>query len=225
MQKTVHIIGAGISGLSAAVRLANANYRVHVHEATQAGRRPLPVLFRRRHQSHHRQRQPSAAVRQPPCAGLRPLDRHRGGAGRAEARAVSVCRYLDRPALAARSRRRPVAALGVRRSAPRPRYQPARLSRTGAADLGRHRTSWSATPSPAKARCTSGWCSRCCWPRSTSIRPRARPGLAGAIVRETLLAGGQACRPLIARDGLSAVLIEPADQAAAGQGRHRPVRP
>ena len=35
MQKTVHIIGAGISGLSAAVRLANANYNVHVHEATQ----------------------------------------------------------------------------------------------------------------------------------------------------------------------------------------------
>ncbi len=35
MQKTVHIIGAGISGLSAAVRLADANYRVHVHEATQ----------------------------------------------------------------------------------------------------------------------------------------------------------------------------------------------
>ena len=29
-------------------------------------------------------------------------------------------------------------------------------------------------------------------------------------MRETLLAGGQACRPLIARDGLSAVLIEPA---------------
>lgn len=35
MQKTVHIIGAGISGLSAAVRLANAGYRVAVHEATQ----------------------------------------------------------------------------------------------------------------------------------------------------------------------------------------------
>ena len=31
-----------------------------------------------------------------------------------------------------------------------------------------------------------------------------------AIVRETLLAGGQACRPLIAREGLSAVLVEPA---------------
>src|SRR5207248_2919000 len=35
MQKTVHIVGAGISGLSAAVRLANANCKVHVHEATQ----------------------------------------------------------------------------------------------------------------------------------------------------------------------------------------------
>src|SRR3979490_1717437 len=35
MPNTVHIIGAGISGLAAAVRLANANYRVHVHEATQ----------------------------------------------------------------------------------------------------------------------------------------------------------------------------------------------
>src|ERR1700742_4326939 len=35
MQKNVHIIGAGISALSAAVRLANAGHRVHVHEATQ----------------------------------------------------------------------------------------------------------------------------------------------------------------------------------------------
>jgi hypothetical protein len=35
MQKNAHIIGAGISGLSAAVRLANSGYRVHVHEATQ----------------------------------------------------------------------------------------------------------------------------------------------------------------------------------------------
>jgi squalene-associated FAD-dependent desaturase len=34
--------------------------------------------------------------------------------------------------------------------------------------------------------------------------------LAGAVIRETMAAGGQACRPLIARDGLSAVLIEPA---------------
>ena len=34
--------------------------------------------------------------------------------------------------------------------------------------------------------------------------------LAGAIIRETLVAGGQACRPLIARDGLGPAFIEPA---------------
>ena len=32
MQKNAHIIGAGVSGLSAAVRLTNANYRVHGEE-------------------------------------------------------------------------------------------------------------------------------------------------------------------------------------------------
>ena len=40
MTKTVHIIGAGVSGLAAAVRLAKAGHAVHVHEATpQAGGR------------------------------------------------------------------------------------------------------------------------------------------------------------------------------------------
>jgi squalene-associated FAD-dependent desaturase len=33
--------------------------------------------------------------------------------------------------------------------------------------------------------------------------------LAGAIVRETMLAGGRACRPLVARHGLSSALIDP----------------
>ena len=34
--------------------------------------------------------------------------------------------------------------------------------------------------------------------------------LAGQIIRETIMLGGKACRPLIARDGLSHALIEPA---------------
>jgi hypothetical protein len=38
------------------------------------------------------------------------------------------------------------------------------------------------------------------------------------VVRETLLAGGQACRPLIARDGLSAVLVEPAIELLRSKG-------
>lgn len=34
--------------------------------------------------------------------------------------------------------------------------------------------------------------------------------LAGAVIRETIAAGGRACRPLIAREGLGSTLIEPA---------------
>jgi len=39
--------------------------------------------------------------------------------------------------------------------------------------------------------------------------PQGSAALAGAIVRETLMAGGEACRPLIAR-GLTEVLVDPA---------------
>ena len=44
-----------------------------------------------------------------------------------------------------------------------------------------------------------------------NVDPReGSAALAGAIVRETLAQGGQACRPLIAREGLGGALIEPA---------------
>jgi hydroxysqualene dehydroxylase len=40
--------------------------------------------------------------------------------------------------------------------------------------------------------------------------PQGSARLAGAVIRETLAAGGRACRPLIAREGLGTTLIEPA---------------
>jgi hypothetical protein len=44
-----------------------------------------------------------------------------------------------------------------------------------------------------------------------NIAPReGSTKLAGAIIRETLALGGQACRPLLARDGLGTVFVEPA---------------
>jgi squalene-associated FAD-dependent desaturase len=44
-----------------------------------------------------------------------------------------------------------------------------------------------------------------------NIEPSAgSAALAGAVIRETIAAGGQACRPLIAREGLGSALIEPA---------------
>jgi squalene-associated FAD-dependent desaturase len=56
-----------------------------------------------------------------------------------------------------------------------------------------------------------------------NIEPSAgSAALAGAVIRETLAAGGQACRPLIARDGLGSALIEPA--LAFLRDRNRAVR-
>jgi len=52
-----------------------------------------------------------------------------------------------------------------------------------------------------------------------NIEPSAgSAALASAVVRETLAAGGQACRPLIARDGLGSALIEPAVRFLHGHG-------
>ncbi len=42
--------------------------------------------------------------------------------------------------------------------------------------------------------------------------------LAGAILRETLMKGGRACRPLVAREGLSAAFVDPALRYLAAQG-------
>ena len=48
--------------------------------------------------------------------------------------------------------------------------------------------------------------------------PHGSAKLASAVIRETLAAGGRACRPLIARDGLGATLIEPALAALQQRG-------
>jgi hydroxysqualene dehydroxylase len=48
--------------------------------------------------------------------------------------------------------------------------------------------------------------------------PLGSAKLAGAVIRETLAAGGAACRPLIAREGLGTTLIEPALACLAQQG-------
>ncbi len=48
--------------------------------------------------------------------------------------------------------------------------------------------------------------------------PESSARLAGAIVRETLAKGGTACQPLIAADGLAAAFVDPALRYLAGQG-------
>jgi hydroxysqualene dehydroxylase len=48
--------------------------------------------------------------------------------------------------------------------------------------------------------------------------PQGSAKLASAIIRETIAAGGQACRPLVAREGLGATLIEPALETLQRRG-------
>ncbi len=48
--------------------------------------------------------------------------------------------------------------------------------------------------------------------------PHGSARLASAVIRETLGAGGRACRPLIARDGLGSTMIEPALAALESRG-------
>jgi len=48
--------------------------------------------------------------------------------------------------------------------------------------------------------------------------PQGSARLAGAVIRETLAVGGRACRPLIAREGLGSTLVEPALALLAQRG-------
>jgi squalene-associated FAD-dependent desaturase len=48
--------------------------------------------------------------------------------------------------------------------------------------------------------------------------PEGSAALAGAVLRETVGAGGRACRPLIARDGLGAAFVAPALDYLGGRG-------
>ncbi|HTV36889.1 MAG TPA: hydroxysqualene dehydroxylase HpnE [Xanthobacteraceae bacterium] len=48
--------------------------------------------------------------------------------------------------------------------------------------------------------------------------PQGSAKLASAVIRETLAAGGVACRPLVARDGLGPTLIEPAIASLQARG-------
>ena len=217
MPKTVHIIGAGISGLSAAVRLSNAGCQVHVHEATQqAGGRCRSyfdaatnlTIDNGNHlvlSGNHHVRDYARAIGTE--AGL-------VGPARAQFPFVDIStgqRWL----LDLGDSRLPTWVLDESR----------RVPDTGLLDYlklapivwaGADRLVGNTIP------CDGTLYQRLVQPLLLAALncdpPEGSAGLAGAIVRETLLAGGQACRPLIARDGLSSVLIEPAVKLLEGRG-------
>src|SRR3984885_3568311 len=209
MSRTVHIIGAGLAGLSAALKLSPRGDDVVVHEATKvAGGRC---------RSYH-----DAAVgmvidngNHLLLSGNRAaLDylREVGAADRLIGPAAAEFQFID---LASRQRwtlrfndgRLPWWIFDPARRAPG----------THARDyLALLRLLW---PPAGKTvgeivACHGPLYSRLVEPLLLAALnidpPHGSAKLAAAVIRETLAAGGRACRPLIARNGLSATLIEPA---------------
>lgn len=217
MQKTAHIIGAGLSGLTAAVRLSDAGYRVHVHEATQqAGGRCRSyydsatglvidngnhlLLSGNHHARAYARTIGTEAGLVGPDRALFPFaDISTGQRWTLDLGNSRIPSWLFDP-----SRRVPDTSVGDYL-----KLLPLLWSPTS-------RLVGDAIP------CDGTLYHRLVQPLLLAALnvdpPEGSAGLAGAIVRETLLAGGQNCRPLIARDGLSAVLVEPAIELLKQRG-------
>jgi len=209
MPKTAHIIGAGISGLSAAVRLADAGYHIEVHEATQqvGGRcrsyfdaATSLVIDNGNHlllsANHHA------------LAYARAIGTEAGLVGPSHAK-FPFCDLTtgQRWELDLGDGRLPLWVLDASR----------RVPDTSLGDyLKLAPLAWARAGQRIDdvIACEGTLYRRLVQPLLLAALnldpPEGSAGLAGAIVRETLLAGGRACRPLIAREGLSAVLIDPA---------------
>jgi hydroxysqualene dehydroxylase len=209
MQKVAHIIGAGISGLSAAVRLANANFKVHVYEAMQqAGGRCRSYFDAATNLTIDNGNHLLLSGNRHALAYARSIGTEAGLVGPSRARFPFVdLKTGKRWQLDLGDGRLPFWLFDAAR----------RVPDTGLSDyVALSPLIWS---SPERLVGDAIPCKGVLYERLVQPLllaalnvdpPLGSAGLAGAIVRETLLAGGHACRPLIAREGLSAVLVEPA---------------
>ena len=217
MQKVAHIIGAGISGLSAAVRLANANFRVHLYEATQqAGGRCRSYFDAATNLTIDNGNHLLLSGNRHALAYAKSIGTEAGLVGPARAQFPFVDLATGkRWQLDLGDGRLPLWLFDAVRRVP---------DTTLRDYLALMPLIWS---SPARLVGDAIPCEGLLYRRLVQPLllaalnvdpPEGSAGLAGAIVRETLLAGGQACRPLIAREGLSAVLVEPAIKLLQDKG-------
>jgi len=217
MQKTVHIIGAGISGLSAAVRLANANFRVHVHEATQqAGGRCRSYFDAATNLTIDNGNHLLLSGNHQAVAYARSIGTEAGLVGPERAQFPFVDLTTDkRWQIDLGDSRLPLWVFDKARRVPDTKL----LDYCALMPL-----IWAPQSKLVgdTIPCQGTLYQRLVQPLLLAALnvdpPEGSAGLAGAVVRETLLAGGKACRPLIARDGLSAVLVEPAIRLLQDKG-------
>ena len=208
MTRTVHIIGAGLAGLAAAVKLARTPAKIVVHEATAYPGGRCRSYFDRTigmtiDNGNHLVLSGNQAVR-----GF--ADAIGSGAGLVGP-AKAEFEFVDLPTnerwtlrmgdglpwwIFDKSRRVPGTRLGEY-------LRLAKLLRVSAD-----------APVADVIDCSGPLYARLVHPlllAALNTEPReGSAALASAVVRETLAQGGKACRPLIARDGLGPAFIEPA---------------
>jgi squalene-associated FAD-dependent desaturase len=208
MARSVHIVGAGLAGLAAAIRLTRSAATIVVHEATtQPGGRCRSYFDRAIgmiiDNGNHLVLSGNHAV----LEFAREIGREAGLVGPAAAEFPFIdlkskerwtLRINNGPPwwIFDRSRRPPGTSLGEYLQVGRLLWAPNEIAVQNVIN------------------CSGPLYERLLHPvflAALNIDPREGSAtLASAIFRGTLLAGGRACRPLIAREGLSSVLIEPA---------------
>ncbi len=217
MTPTIHIVGAGLSGLACAIRLSGQGRKVVVHEAARmAGGRcrsyydaSLDLVI---DNGNHLLLSGNRAA----------LDygRRIGAADQLVGPDECVFDFLDTRS-GERWRLRPNLSRLPWWIFVRDRRVPGASARDYLGALGILRARDGATIGEAMD-CSGLLYERLWGPvllSALNTDPReASAGLAAAVLRETLAAGGAACRPLVARHGLGAAFIEPALATLAAKG-------
>lgn len=217
MSKTAHIIGAGVSGLAAAIRLNNAGYQVHVHEATQqAGGRCRSYFDAQTGLTIDNGNHLVLSGNSHVINYAKSIGTEAGLVGPARAQfAFADVKTGKHWQLDLGDGRIPTWLFDASR----------RVPDTSVGDyFALTPLIWAGNDKLVgdTIKCEGVLYDRLVQPLLLAALnvdpPEGSAGLAGAIVRETLLAGGQACRPLIARSGLSDVLVEPAIELLRKKG-------
>ncbi len=214
---TVHVIGAGLAGIAAALALDPARYRIVLHEAARhAGGRCRsyfdPTLGQTIDNGNHLVLSGNRAVRE----HLRIIGAEDKLAGPAEA----AFDFVDL-ATGERWRLRP-------NDGPLPWWilvPGRRVPGTRAKDylgLARLMRAGRDATVAEMMRCEGRLYERLWHPllvAALNTEPKISSAvLAGGIIRETLAKGGAACRPLVAIEGLAEAFVDPALNTLAGRG-------
>lgn len=217
MTRTIHIVGAGLSGLACAIRLSDEGRKVVVHEAARmAGGRcrsyydsSLDLVI---DNGNHLLLSGNSAARD--------YARRIGAADALVGPDECVFDFLDTKS-GERWRLRPNLSRLPWWIFAKDRRVPGSAARDYLGALGILRAKDGATIGEAM-ECSGLLYDRLWGPvllSALNTDPReASAALAAAVLRETLAAGGAACRPLVAKHGLGAAFIEPALATLAKNG-------